>query len=87
MSFGYNNRVSDMRSLAIMRDTGCPVVSMPRILVQLPGGSAPSARAPVRALIRRAVVAAGVSGVFMETHPTPDTGVLRWPQRVAAAAA
>jgi len=73
-SFGYNNLVSDMRSLAIMRETGCPVVFDATHSVQLPGGQG---TAP------RAAVASGVAGVFMETHPDPDKalsdGPNAWP--------
>ncbi len=74
VSFGYNNLVSDMRSLAVMRDTNCPVVFDATHSVQLPGGQGTSSggqreHVPVLA---RAAVAAGVAGVFMETHPDPD---------------
>ncbi len=74
VSFGYNNLVSDMRSLAVMRETGCPVVFDATHSVQLPGGQGTSSggqreHVPVLA---RAAVAAGVAGVFMETHPDPD---------------
>jgi 2-dehydro-3-deoxyphosphooctonate aldolase (KDO 8-P synthase) len=84
-SFGYNNLVSDMRSLAIMRDTGCPVVFDATHSVQLPGGQGASSggqreHVPVLA---RAAVAAGVSGLFMETHPDPanakSDGPNAWP--------
>ena len=84
-SFGYNNLVSDMRSLAIMRDTGCPVVFDATHSVQLPGGQGTSSggqreHVPVLA---RAAVAAGISGLFMETHPDPSTalsdGPNAWP--------
>ena len=72
-SFGYNNLVSDMRSLAIMRETGCPVVFDATHSVQLPGGQGTSSggqreHVPVLA---RAAIAVGVAGVFMETHPNP----------------
>jgi 2-dehydro-3-deoxyphosphooctonate aldolase (KDO 8-P synthase) len=72
-SFGYNNLVSDMRSLAIMRETGCPVVFDATHSVQLPGGQGTSSggqreHVPVLA---RAAVAVGISGLFMETHPNP----------------
>ncbi len=85
VSFGYNNLVSDMRSLAVMRDTGCPVVFDATHSVQLPGGQGASSggqreHVPVLA---RAAVAAGVSGVFMETHPDPaqakSDGPNAWP--------
>ena len=84
-SFGYNNLVSDMRSLAVMRETGCPVVFDATHSVQLPGGQGASSggqreHVPVLA---RAAVAAGISGVFMETHPDPDQalsdGPNAWP--------
>ncbi len=73
VSFGYNNLVSDMRSLAIMRDTGCPVVFDATHSVQLPGGQGTSSggqreHVPVLA---RAAVAVGIAGLFMETHPNP----------------
>jgi 2-dehydro-3-deoxyphosphooctonate aldolase (KDO 8-P synthase) len=90
-SFGYNNLVSDMRSLAVMRSTGCPVVFDATHSVQLPGGQGTSSggqreHVPVLA---RAAVAAGVSGVFMETHPDPanalSDGPNAWPlQRMAS---
>jgi 2-dehydro-3-deoxyphosphooctonate aldolase (KDO 8-P synthase) len=84
-SFGYNNLVSDMRSLAVMRDTGCPVVFDATHSVQLPGGQGSTSggqreHVPVLA---RAAVAAGVSGLFMETHPHPaealSDGPNAWP--------
>jgi len=84
-SFGYNNLVSDMRGLAIMRETGCPVVFDATHSVQLPGGQGTSSggqreHVPVLA---RAAVAAGVSGLFMETHPDPanakSDGPNAWP--------
>ena len=84
-SFGYNNLVSDMRSLAIMRETKCPVVFDATHSVQLPGGQGDKSggqreHVPVLA---RAAVAAGVAGVFMETHPNPDKalsdGPNAWP--------
>ena len=84
-SFGYNNLVSDMRSLAIMRETGCPVVFDATHSVQLPGGQGTVSggqreHVPVLA---RAAVAVGVSGVFMETHPNPEKamsdGPNAWP--------
>jgi 2-dehydro-3-deoxyphosphooctonate aldolase (KDO 8-P synthase) len=84
-SFGYNNLVSDMRSLAVMRDTGCPVVFDATHSVQLPGGQGATSggqREFVPALAR-AAVAVGVAGVFMETHPDPDKalsdGPNAWP--------
>lgn len=84
-SFGYNNLVSDMRSLQIMRDTGCPVVYDATHSVQLPGGQGASSggqREMIPALAR-AAVAVGISGLFMETHPNPDQalsdGPNSWP--------
>lgn len=84
-SFGYNNLVSDMRSLQIMRDTGCPVVYDATHSVQLPGsnnGTSGGQREFVPVLAR-AAVAAGISGIFMETHPDPDKalsdGPNSWP--------
>ena len=76
-SFGYNNLVSDMRSLAIMRDTGCPVVFDATHSVQLPGGNGTSSGGESRfvPLLARAAVAAGISGLFMETHPDPATAL------------
>src|SRR6202012_5107139 len=72
-SFGYNNLVSDMRSLAIMRETGCPVVFDATHSVQLPGGqgSASGGQREFIPVLARAAVAAGVAGLFMETHPDP----------------
>ena len=85
VSFGYNNLVSDMRSLVVMRDTGCPVVFDATHSVQLPGGmdgKSGGQREFVPALAR-AAVAVGVAGVFMETHPDPDNalsdGPNAWP--------
>jgi len=80
-SFGYNNLVVDMRGLAVMRETGCPVVFDATHSVQLPGGLGKSSggqreHIPVLA---RAAVAAGVSGVFMETHPQPDAALCDGP--------
>jgi 2-dehydro-3-deoxyphosphooctonate aldolase (KDO 8-P synthase) len=84
-SFGYNNLVSDMRSLAVMRDTGCPVVFDATHSVQLPGGQGTSSggqreHVPVLA---RAATAVGISGLFMETHPDPacalSDGPNSWP--------
>ena len=84
-SFGYNNLVSDMRAVVIMRDTGCPVVFDATHSVQLPGGQGASSggqREFVPALAR-AAVAVGVSGLFMETHPNParapSDGPNQWP--------
>ena len=73
-SFGYNNLVSDMRSLAVMRQTGCPVVFDATHSVQLPGGkgSASGGQREFIAVLARAATAAGIAGLFMETHPEPD---------------
>jgi 2-dehydro-3-deoxyphosphooctonate aldolase (KDO 8-P synthase) len=72
-SFGYNNLVSDMRSLAIMRDTGCPVVFDATHSVQLPGGQGTSSggQREFVPVLARAAVAVGIAGLFMETHPDP----------------
>ena len=84
-SFGYNNLVSDMRSLAIMRDTGCPVVFDATHSVQLPGGqgTVSGGQREFVPVLARAAVASGVSGLFMETHPDPDKalsdGPNAWP--------
>ena len=73
-SFGYNNLVSDMRSLAVMRNTGCPVVFDATHSVQLPGGqgTVSGGQREFIPVLARAAVAAGVSGLFMETHPNPS---------------
>ncbi|MCK9608327.1 MAG: 3-deoxy-8-phosphooctulonate synthase [Methylomonas sp.] len=85
VSFGYNNLVSDMRSLAVMRDTGCPVVFDATHSVQLPGGQGNCSggqreHVPVLA---RAAIAVGIAGLFMESHPKPDEalsdGPNSWP--------
>jgi len=84
-SFGYNNLISDMRSLAVMRNTGCPVVFDATHSVQLPGGkgSASGGQREFVPVLARAAVAAGVAGVFMETHPRPEEalsdGPNAWP--------
>jgi 2-dehydro-3-deoxyphosphooctonate aldolase (KDO 8-P synthase) len=84
-SFGYNNLVSDMRSLSIMRDTGCPVVFDATHSVQLPGGqgTASGGQREFVPVLARAAIAAGVAGVFMETHPDPakalSDGPNAWP--------
>jgi len=84
-SFGYNNLVSDMRSLVIMRDTGCPVVFDATHSVQLPGGQGTSSggQREFVPVLARAAVASGVAGIFMETHPDPDRapsdGPNAWP--------
>jgi 2-dehydro-3-deoxyphosphooctonate aldolase (KDO 8-P synthase) len=80
-SFGYNNLVVDMRGLAIMRATGCPVVFDATHSVQLPGGQGTAsggAREHI-SVLARAAVGAGVSGVFMETHPDPDNALCDGP--------
>jgi 2-dehydro-3-deoxyphosphooctonate aldolase (KDO 8-P synthase) len=85
VSFGYNNLVSDMRALAVMRDTGCPVVFDATHSVQLPGGQGDRSggQREFVPVLARAAVAAGVAGVFMETHPNPDQalsdGPNAWP--------
>lgn len=84
-SFGYNNLVSDMRSLAVMRESGCPVVFDATHSVQLPGGSGTSSSGQRQfvPVLARAAVAVGIAGLFMETHPTPDQapsdGPNMWP--------
>ena len=86
VSFGYNNLVSDMRSLAIMRDTGCPVVFDATHSVQLPGGQGTSSggQREFVPVLARAAVAAGVAGLFMETHPDPAKALSDGPNAVAA---
>jgi len=85
VSFGYNNLVSDMRSLAIMRETGCPVVFDATHSVQLPGGQGTSSggQREFVPVLARAAVATGVAGLFMETHPDPTNaksdGPNAWP--------
>jgi 2-dehydro-3-deoxyphosphooctonate aldolase (KDO 8-P synthase) len=83
-SFGYNNLVSDMRSLAIMRETGCPVVFDATHSVQLPGGQGNRVGRParVRAGAGARGVAVGVAGLFMETHPGSRQGQVRRSQRL-----
>ena len=84
-SFGYNNLVSDMRSLAIMRNTNCPVVFDATHSVQLPGarGNASGGQREFVPVLARSAVAAGISGIFMETHPNPEQalsdGPNAWP--------
>ena len=84
-SFGYNNLVSDMRALAVMRDTGCPVVFDATHSVQMPGalGNASGGQRHMVPVLARAAVGAGVAGLFMETHPNPDQalsdGPNSWP--------
>jgi 2-dehydro-3-deoxyphosphooctonate aldolase (KDO 8-P synthase) len=85
VSFGYNNLVSDMRSLAVLRETGCPVVFDATHSVQLPGGQGAMSggQREFVPVLARAAVAAGVAGLFMETHPDPDRalsdGPNAWP--------
>jgi 2-dehydro-3-deoxyphosphooctonate aldolase (KDO 8-P synthase) len=85
VSFGYNNLVSDMRALALMRETGCPVVFDATHSVQLPGGQGDRSggQREMVPVLARAAVAAGVSGLFLETHPRPDEalsdGPNSWP--------
>jgi 2-dehydro-3-deoxyphosphooctonate aldolase (KDO 8-P synthase) len=84
-SFGYNNLISDMRSLAVMRNTNCPVVFDATHSVQLPGGQGTSSggQREFVPVLARAAIAVGVSGLFMETHPDPDQalsdGPNAWP--------
>ena len=85
VSFGYNNLVSDMRSLAILRETGCPVVFDATHSVQLPGGkgAVSGGQREFVPVLARAAVAVGIAGLFMETHPNPDKalsdGPNSWP--------
>ena len=85
VSFGYNNLVSDMRALMVMRQTGCPVVFDATHSVQLPGGQgqASGGQREFVPVLARAAVAAGIAGLFMETHPDPDRalsdGPNAWP--------
>lgn len=85
VSFGYNNLVVDMRALAILRDTGCPVIFDATHAVQLPGarGSSSGGEREHVPVLARAAVAAGIAGLFIETHPTPETarsdGPSSWP--------
>ncbi len=85
VSFGYNNLVSDMRSLAIMRETGCPVVFDATHSVQLPGGQGTRSggQREFVPVLARAAIATGISGLFMETHPNPEKalsdGPNAWP--------
>lgn len=84
-SFGYNNLVSDMRSLSVMRDTGCPVVFDATHSVQLPGGAdgKSGGQREFVPVLARAAMAVGIAGIFMETHPVPDEalsdGPNAWP--------
>ncbi|HKH20126.1 MAG TPA: 3-deoxy-8-phosphooctulonate synthase, partial [Gammaproteobacteria bacterium] len=85
VSFGYHNLISDMRALAIMRETSCPIVFDATHSVQLPGGQGTSSggQREFVPVLARAAVAAGVSGLFMETHPNPERalsdGPNAWP--------
>src|SRR5678809_595680 len=83
-SFGYNNLVSDMRSLAIMRETGCPVVFDATHSVQLPGGQGTSSggQREFVPVLARAAIATGVAGLFMETHPDPAKALSDGPNAV-----
>jgi 2-dehydro-3-deoxyphosphooctonate aldolase (KDO 8-P synthase) len=84
VSFGYNNLVSDMRSLAIMRETGAPVVFDATHSVQLPGGQGTSSggQREFVPVLSRAAVATGVAGLFMETHPDPSKAMSDGPNAV-----
>ena len=83
-SFGYNNLVSDMRALSVMRATGCPVVFDATHSVQLPGGKGDSSggQREFVPVLARAAVAAGIAGVFMETHPDPAKALSDGPNAV-----
>lgn len=85
--FGYNNLVADMRSLAIMRETGCPVIFDATHTVQLPGGqgAASGGQREFIPVLARAAVAVGVAGVFMETHPDPDKALCDGPNSLRLA--
>lgn len=87
VSFGYNNLVSDMRSLAVMKETGCPVVFDATHSVQLPGGQGASSggQREFVPVLARAAVAVGVAGLFMETHPDPDRALSDGPNAVPLA--
>ncbi len=84
VSFGYNNLVSDMRSLAIMRETGCPVVFDATHSVQLPGGQGTTSggQREFVPVLARAAVAVGIAGLFMETHPNPAEAMSDGPNAV-----
>ena len=84
VSFGYNNLVSDMRSLAIMRETGCPVVFDATHSVQLPGGQGTSSggQREFVPVLARAAIAVGIAGLFMETHPNPAEAMSDGPNAV-----
>ena len=83
-SFGYNNLVSDMRSLAVLRETGCPVVFDATHSVQLPGGqgSTSGGQREMVPVLARAAAAVGVSGFFMETHPDPENALSDGPNMI-----
>lgn len=87
VSFGYNNLVSDMRSLQILRETGCPVVYDATHSVQLPGGNGLSSGGQREFIptLARAAVAAGIAGIFMETHPNPDKALSDGPNSMPLA--
>lgn len=87
VSFGYNNLVSDMRALAIMRETQCPVVFDATHSVQLPGGQGTSSggQREFVPVLARAAVGVGVSGLFMETHPNPAKALSDGPNAVPLA--
>jgi 2-dehydro-3-deoxyphosphooctonate aldolase (KDO 8-P synthase) len=90
-TFGYNNLISDMRALSVMRETGCPVVFDATHSVQLPGGQGSSSggQREFVPVLARSAVAAGISGLFMETHPDPtqalSDGPNAWPLEMMAA--
>jgi 2-dehydro-3-deoxyphosphooctonate aldolase (KDO 8-P synthase) len=86
-SFGYNNLVSDMRSIPLMQDLGCPVIFDATHSVQMPGGAGDKSGGDRRMVsyLARAAVAAGCDGVFMETHPEPDKALSDGPNMVALA--
>lgn len=86
-SFGYNNLVSDMRSLAIMRETGCPIVFDATHSVQLPGGQGATSggQREFVPVLARAAIAVGISGIFMETHPNPAEAMSDGPNAVPLA--
>ena len=87
-SFGYNNLVSDMRSLGVMRETGCPVVFDATHSVQLPGGQGDRSggQREFVPLLARAAVAVGIAGLFMETHPDPEKAMSDGPNSLPLAA-
>jgi len=84
-SFGYNNLVSDMRAIPVLRQTGCPVVFDATHSVQLPGGQGEKSggQREMVPTLAKAAIAAGVQGVFMETHPDPRASAQRWPEFLA----